>query len=155
MAGYAIANESAQQALAAAYKTQSAVFGGATLPRRGMLYEYTVGVNGSPPADNELEIDIARMTADGTGTAFTPNALDTADQAAVSSGKIGYTAEPTVTANSFLDYFSMNQRATVRWLAAPGSEFIFPATTAAGLVLRGKAAAYTGTMSSKLLFLER
>jgi hypothetical protein len=154
MAGYAVANESAQQATAAAYKTQISVFNSATV-RRIMLYEYMIGINGSPPADNELEIDIARMTADGTGTAFTPNPLDPADAAALSTSKIGYTAEPTVTANSFLDYFAMNQRATVRWLAAPGSELIAPATAASGLVLRAKAAAYTSTISPKVLFLER
>src|SRR5882762_7940898 len=111
MAGYSVAQETNQQALAAAYKTQIAVFSSGT-PRRIMLYEYMIGLPGSPPADNEIEIDIARMTVDGTGTAFTPVALDPADAAALTSSKIGYTVEPTVTASSFLDYFSMNQRAT-------------------------------------------
>jgi len=154
MANYTVANESAQQATAATYKTQCAVFAGATA-RRGMVYEWMVGFNQSPPADNEIEIDLARMTADGTGTAFTAVAMDPADAAAQATGKIGYTVEPTVTANSFLDYTAMNQRATVRWLAAPGSELIYPATTANGIVLRAKSAAYTGTVASKLMFIER
>lgn len=154
MAGYAVANESAQQATGAGYKTQISLFNSATV-RRIMLYEYMIGANGSPPADNEIEFDIARMTVDGTGTAFTPNPLDPADAAALTSSKIGYTVEPTVTANSFLDYFAFNQRATIRWLAAPGSELIAPATAANGLVLRAKAAAYVGTLSPKALFLER
>jgi hypothetical protein len=154
MANYTVANESTQQATAAAFKTQIAAFCGAT-PRRGVLYDYFVGFNQSPPADNEIEIDIARMTVDGTGTAFTPNPLDPADAAALTTAKIGYTAEPTVTANSFLDYFVVNQRATVRWLAAPGSELIWPATAANGLVLRAKSAAYTGTIGTRIQFIER
>jgi len=154
VAKYAIAQEANQQNLAATFKTQAAVLAGATA-RRGKLYEFMVGVNGSPPADNELEIDTIRMTVDGTGTAFTPNPLDPADAAALATGKVGYTVEPTTTANTFLVYFAMNQRATVRWLAVPGSELIYPATTASGLCLRAKAAAYASTMSANILFEEQ
>jgi hypothetical protein len=154
MANYSVAQESNQQATAAAYKTQISTFAGATA-RRIKLYEYIVGLPGSPPADNEIEIDIARMTADGTGTAFTPIALDPADAAALMTSKIGYSAEPTVTASSFLEYFSMNQRATVRWMAAPGSELVSPATTNNGLVLRAKSPAYTGFTAPKVLVQEQ
>jgi hypothetical protein len=154
MAGYAVVNESSQQNTASGHKTQIAIFNSATV-RRIMLYEWIMGVNGSPPADNELEMEVARMTVDGTGTVFTPTALDPADAAALSSTKISYTAEPTVTANSQLYYTPFNQRAVVRWLAAPGSELIAPATAANGLVIRAKAAAYTSTVGASALFLER
>jgi len=154
VAKFAVAQEANQQNLAATFKTQAAAFAGATA-HRGKVYEFMVGVNGSPPADNELEVDTARMTVDGTGTAFTPNPLDPADAACLASGKVGYSVEPTVTASSFLVYFAMNQRATVRWLAAPGSELIWPATTANGIVLRAKSAAYTSTMSANILFDEQ
>ena len=154
MAKFAIAQEANQQAIGAGFKTQAAVFAGATA-HRGKVYEFMVGINGSPPADNELEIDTIRMTVDGTGTAFTPNPLDLADPASLASGKVGYTVEPTTTANTFLVYFAMNQRATVRWLAAPGSELIYPSTAASGICLRGKSAAYTSTMSANILFDEQ
>ena len=154
MANYAIAQETNQQNMGATAKTLISVFAGATA-RRGKVYEFMVGTNGSPPADNELEIDTARMTADGTGTSFTPNPLDPADAACAATSKIGYTAEPTVTASSFLVYFGMNQRATVRWLAAPGSELVYPATANNGIVLRAKSAAYASTMSANMLFAEQ
>lgn len=142
-----------QQAMSSSYKTLQSAFCSGT-PRRGKLYDLAIGTNGTP-ADNFLEFDISRMTVDGTGTATTPTALDPADAAALASAKANYTVEPTVTAASSLFYVGINQRASYRWVAAPGSELVWPATAANGLVVRAKSAAYTGTATGGIWFEEQ
>jgi hypothetical protein len=42
---------------------------------------------------------------------------------------------PTLTAGATLLNWAQNQRATFRWVAAPGKELVIPATTAYGIVL--------------------
>ena len=100
MANYAINNAlgGTQQAVSATYKSLLAVFAGATV-RRTKVYDILIGTNGTP-ADNYMEFDVSRITANGTGTAVTPVALDPADAAAASTANANYTAEPTVTASS-------------------------------------------------------
>jgi hypothetical protein len=95
------------------------------------------------------------MTADGTGSAITPNALDPADAAAAGTAKANYTVEPTVTANSSVFYVGVNQRASYRWVAAPGSELVYPATANNGLVGRARSGGYTGTATMKCLVEEQ
>jgi hypothetical protein len=155
MAKYAIGNDlgGSQQAVSGSYKTLVSMFAGATT-RRGKMYDILIGTNGTP-ADNYMEWDVSRMTADGTGTSITPNALDPADAAALGTSKANYTAEPTVTANSSLFYVGVNQRASYRWVAAPGSELVYPATANNGLVLRTRSGGYTGTATGKTLVEEQ
>lgn len=154
MANYSISNTlgGTQQAMAAAYKTLVAVNSSATV-RRTRIYEVMVGANGTP-ADNSLEFDLSRITAAGTATSIAPVPLDSADAAAQSQAFANYTAEPTVTGNSSLLYFGQNMRATVRWVAAPGSEIVTPATNLAGVALRCRAASYTSTATGAILFTE-
>ena len=156
MAKYAFNNEmgGTQQALSSSYKTLGLVFATSGSLRRGKVFDLLFGTNGTP-ADNELEWQVARMTADGTETAVTPNALDPADAACLATAKANATAEPTVTANSDLLYVPINQRASYRWVAAPGSELVYPATAASGIVVRAKSAGYTGTAGAHLLFEEQ
>src|SRR5262249_41644146 len=94
MAKYAIGNDlgGAQQSLPATYKTLVSMFATTGSLRRGKLYDILIGTNGTP-ADNYVEWDVSRMTADGTGTAITPAALDPADAAALGTSKANYTAE--------------------------------------------------------------
>lgn len=155
MANFSVSNilGGTQQAVAAANKTLVAAFCSATV-KRGKVYDVLVGTNGTP-ADNAVVWDISRMTVDGTGTAITPTILDPADAAASATSKANYTAEPTVTANSSLFYVGVNQRASYRWVAAPGSELVWPATAAAGLVLRVSSPGYTGTATGEMLFQEQ
>jgi hypothetical protein len=154
MAEYAISNKmgGTQQALASSFKTLLYLFASGST-KRGKLGEFNLGTN-SAPADNFVEYDISRMTADGTATTITPNAADPGDGAAVSTTKANATAEPTVTANSDLWYDSLNQRASYRWVARPGKELIFPATANSGLVLRAKSASYSGTVAAHISFSE-
>lgn len=98
------------------------------------------------PADQTLELSIARITADGTGTAYTPVALDQGDPAATSGGvKVAHSAEPTYTAGAELMRVAINQRATYRWIATPGSELVIDASTGQGIGI--KTLSSTGTAS--------
>jgi hypothetical protein len=46
------------------------------------------------------------------------------------------TVDPTLTANAILLSLPLNQRASFRWVPAPGSELVTPATASNGLALR-------------------
>lgn len=156
MAKYADNNAlgGSQQAISSTYKTLLSIFATSGSLRRGKVYDVLVGTNGTP-ADNYMEWDISAMTVDGTGTAVTPNPLDPADVACLATSKANYTAEPTVTANSSRFYVGVNQRASYRWVAAPGSELLYPATANNGLVLRSRSGGYTGTATGHMDFEEQ
>jgi len=144
-----------QQSLSSTYKTLLSLnASSATALRRAKVYDVLIGTNGTP-ADNYMEWDVSAMTAAGTGTGVTPNKLDPADGAALTVATANYTAEPTVTASSSLFYIGVNQRASYRWVAAPGSELVIPATNLAGLVLRARSGGYTGTATGAMLFEEQ
>lgn len=104
---------------------------------RARIYEVIVGCV-AVPADAATKFGIIRTTAIGTeGAGFTPVPLDSAAPAATFDFGVGvFAVEPTKTANSELLVFSMNQRATFRWVAAPGSELILPATQNNGACLQ-------------------
>lgn len=127
------------------------ISGGTTV--RPRLYEFTFGSSGSP-ADNAASFLIQRATTVGHSTAFTPVALDSGDPAAISSAGITYDTGPTLTANAYLYEFGLNQRATFRWIAAPGSEFVVPATAANGIMVLNPAVSSTWTAQFVLLFAE-
>jgi hypothetical protein len=152
MAKYAITGS--QATVSGSYKTVLDVFATTGALRRGKVYDVLIGTNGTP-ADNYLQWDISRMTADGTGTAVTPVALDPADVAALATAKNNYSAEPTITAGSSLFNVGVNQRASYRWVAAPGSELLFPATANNGLALRALSGGYTGSATGDLMYEEQ
>lgn len=157
MANYALANSNAgtQQNLSGTYKTILIVTGTTATLRRNKVYDVLVGTNGAP-ADNYIEWDISRQTAPGTATALTPTLLDPADGAAVATCAANATAESgSVTANSSVFYIGINQRASYRWVAAPGSELVGPATNAAGLILRARSGGYTSTVTATMLYQEQ
>jgi hypothetical protein len=157
MAKYAIGNDlgGTQQAVASVYKTLAAMWASSgTALRRLKVYDILVGTNGTP-ADNYTEWDVSRQTADGTATTITPNPLDPADAAAVGVAKANYTVEGTITASSSLFYVGVNQRASYRWVAAPGSELVAPATNLNGFAGRTRSGGYTGTATMKLLVEEQ
>ncbi len=96
------------------------------------IYDLIIGSTATP-ADQATNWAVQRSSADGTGTAFTPIAIDPADPAALGTSKSNYSSPPTLTANSYLFQASINQRATFRWVAAPDGEFVVPQTSGAGL----------------------
>jgi hypothetical protein len=142
-----------QQATSATYKSQLILTAATATLTRALLQEIDVGTPGTP-ADNYMEYDISRQTAAGTATAITPVGTDTTFRAAGTVGAANATAEGTITANTSLFYLALNQRASYRWVAAPGSELIIPAVNLNGLALRARSAAYTGTVSAHGLFIE-
>jgi len=151
MANYAVTGT--QAVTAATYKTIISVVSSATV-RRVKWYDVLIGTAGTP-ADNVLQFDISRITAAGTSTAFTEPPLDPADAAGLSTCGVNHTVEPTVTANSSVFNIGINQRASYRWVAAPGSELVSPATSAAGFALRVLSPAYTGVSTGNILFQEQ
>jgi hypothetical protein len=155
MAVYSSSNSLAgtQQATTSTYKTQLALTAATATLTRGLIQEIDVGTPGTP-ADNYLEYDISRQTAAGTSTAVTPVPLDTTSRAAGTVGSANFTAEGTITATSSVFYLALNQRASYRWVAAPGSELVIPAVNLAGLAIRARSAAYTGTVGAMALHIE-
>lgn len=156
MANYSISNTLAgsEQNVTTSYKTLTAVTSlSATQARRGQIYDIMVGTDGTP-ADNAMIYDISRQTAAGTSTAATPVPLNPADAAMLGGGTVNYTAEGTVTAASSVWSIAVNQRASYRWVAAPGSELVYPATNLNGFALRAKSPGYTGTAVGTILVTE-
>ena len=128
-------------------KTAVGVTGGTGLRIR--LYDFTVSAVGTP-ADNVLRWVVQRSTAAGTLTAITPAPLDSADAAAEATAGENHTVEPTYTTATELFDNAVNQRATYRWVAAPGGELIVPATASNGIGFQVLSPAYTGQSDATL-----
>lgn len=136
---------------AAATKTVWGVAG--TSAVRPHIYDILVGSNATP-ADNSSEWWLLRFTAAGTSTAVTPEKVDSGDPAATAPCGKNHSAEPTYGTVPLLD-IAVNQRATFRWVAAPGSEIVSPATAANGLGLQCQGVGGSGvTTISSVLFCE-
>ena len=134
----------------------SSINGGNSPLRRGKIYDVLVGTN-SAPGDFFLEWAIDRITATSTTTNLQGLPLDSADfgttslmtQCMVNSSQHG-----TVTTAQQLWYVGMNSRASYRWVCAPGSELVWPATASNGLTLRPKGN-YTSTVTATVMFQEQ
>lgn len=182
MANYGITNSTAigggntQQAVTTTYKTlivagnssvTTATIGAGTY-RRGKLYDILIGTNGTP-ADNYMEFDCTRVTLGTTPAGITTTlitslsstfGLDPADSNGfLNAVSINSTAEVGITATTEVWYVGINQRASYRWVAAPGSELVWPAvssaTTSGGLALRTRSGGYTGTATATILWQEQ
>jgi len=117
---------------------------------RPAIYDLVAGCVATP-ADGATAFEVVRTTAVGTeASGFTPTALDPANPASLADIGVGvYSVEPTVTANSEILKFSVNQRATFRWVAAPGGELVAPATASNGLGTRSSSS--TGTTAHEVM----
>lgn len=104
----------------------------ATAAVRPFLMDFTISSNATP-ADNSSEWSVLRYTAVGASTAVTPTAFDSGDPAATSTCGKNHSSEPTYSPTVPLLDVAHNQRATFRWVAAPGEEIIAPATAANGI----------------------
>lgn len=128
------------------------IVGAATTRLR--LYDFMVGSD-AVPADAAAKFSFRRISARGTSsTAVTPNPLDMADPASLAVYDTAWSGNPTITANSDLLQIAMNQRATIRWVAAPDSELVVPATSGAGLALMSAVATATGNYAFTSLWQE-
>lgn len=159
MANYVATNGST--ASAGTQQSLSTTYGGAILglngptsaPRRGKVYDLLIGTNGTP-ADNYVEWDISRVTTSSTATIVTPQPLDSADAAATTVTTVNSSAAGTISVQNIL-YVGINQRASYRWVAAPGSELVWPATSSNGLQLRARSGGYTGTATATWMWQEQ
>lgn len=156
MARYSLSNSHATpSALTTTYKTQwdlTAATGATTL-RRAWIYDLACGTDGTP-ADNTVTYIVNRQTTTGTRTVAVPAPLDFGDAAALIVGGVVTTIEPTITAATQLVEIATNQRASYRWVAAPGGELVVPAVNVAGIGGRAKSPAYTGTCVMNVHFFE-
>lgn len=160
MAKYGITNGSTSNAGTQQPTTTSYVgaliglTGANSAPRRIKIYDLLIGTNGTP-ADNFMEFDISRVTLASTATSATPQPLDQADATSLTTTTVNSSTFGTITANTNLFYVGINQRASYRWVAAPGSELVSPATSSAGFQLRCRSGGYTGTATGTILFEEQ
>jgi len=126
--------------------------------RRIKVYEILAGAIGNPNSnDTYLECAVMRQTASGSGagTGVTNNPLDTADPVSCTTGLVSPSAETTFSGTVTLWDIGMNQRATVRWIAAQESQyFVSPFTSGLGFALRTKSANYTSAFDGQLSFME-
>ena len=188
MANFSIANSSVNlsnalaQAITTTYKSQVIVcgstnatynlgpFGAPTVGRRVKLYDMLLGTDGTP-ADNVMQFDVARVSYISsvaaptcTGSSIAGNfSLDPADTNGFQAlAVVNSTSE---TGNTFLAepwYVGINQRASYRWIAAPGSEIVMAANLQAttafpgnGLAIRALSPAYTGLIGLTGFFNEQ
>jgi hypothetical protein len=159
MARYTLANNdiaiNSQQNMTTTYKSicQVSALTGATTLRRAWVYDIMVGVDGTP-ADNVINWIVSRNSSAGTGTSHTPAQVDSGDAVALMTCLVNHTIEPIITDQTGLLQIAVNQRASYRWVAAPGGEFIVPATTANGIGVRAKSPAYASTVTGHVSFWE-
>lgn len=99
------------------------------------VFDLMVG-SGATPADQAYVLALSRFTAAGTSTAYTPLPTDANDVAAITVGGITHTIEPTVASTAHLFQFGVNQRASFRYVASPGAEFVATTGAATGLAFR-------------------
>lgn len=114
---------------------------------RPYVYEFTMGADGAPNSTDCSIVFTLQLWASsaGTSTSFTPFPLDVGYQAAKASCGINFTGEPTYTAGSTLwGPMGINQRATYRWVAAPGSELVQVGTATTGCGMQVKSTNYGG-----------
>ena len=112
------------------------------------IYDWMVGSTSTAPADVALQWEMARSQEAGSGgSALTPEPLDPADAAAEVTTQLAPTTEPEVKGSSIaLIEVGVNERATFRWVSAPGGELICPAVASEGLNLEVNHASDTDTV---------
>ena len=121
--------------------TALTVTGNASTAHRMWLYDIMFGNHGTP-ADLVSTYLVGQVSAPGTGTGVTPTLLEPgADRAAQAVANFNHTTEPTYTdtgtdlavpAQGDLLRVPLNHRATYRWVAPPGGEYVSAAVTTDG-----------------------
>jgi hypothetical protein len=133
---------------------------------RGRLYDILVGTNASP-ADNYVEYEVSRCTL-GTTVTWLGSVASLSTAYTLDSADLGFYAQVIVNASqgstanivrlSDAWYVGVNQRASYRWVAAPGSEIVYPANASAtgnnALALQARSGAFTGTCTGAVMVSE-
>ena len=139
-----------QSPIAGTPKTILELLGAATV--RFALYDVMWGASGTP-ADQPMVYGVIRITATGTGTSVTPEALDPASPTGEVLAEEDSTVEPTVTGINLIE-IPVNLRASYRWVAAPGGELVVAAVAGEGLAVTGLSSGYTGQAESTTHWIE-
>ncbi len=151
MARYFASGEQQLIASLTAADTALTVTSNASTPNRGWVYEINFGNIGSPADLTSLYL-VGRVTTTGTGTARTPTKLDPADRAAQSVATEDHSSEPVYqnTQNALDDFregdllrVALNHRGTMRWVAPPDGELVYPATANNGVGIKASHASAT------------
>lgn len=137
--------------------------------RRGKLYDILVGTAGTA-ADNYMEFAIKRATI-GTTTVWTGGVSSVSSMYALDPADVGFSAAVVINTSvsggsstvgaAQIDawYVGINQRASYRWVSAPGSEIVYPAATSAvannGIQGCAKSNGFTGTATMTVMFQEQ
>lgn len=158
MARYNINNQlgGTPQVLTTTHKTQVIASAATATLTSAKVYEIGIGQDGTLNAtDCQVDWDLSRVTALGTGTTVVAVPLDVGPRAAGTVGTVNHTVEPTVTAASSIWNRGINQRGVWQWQAADeGAMIIIPATNLAGVALRAKSTNYVGTAVGELKVME-
>lgn len=127
----------------------------ATPTNRGRITELLIGGVGTP-GDNSATFLLNRTTAVGTeGSGLVPNNLDPGGPAGDFDSGLGvFSGEPTYTAAKHFLRFGINHRATFRWVAREGYEFVMTATQNNGAGLKSSSSSSTQAYSATILFEE-
>ena len=144
---------SGTQTLTSSATTALSVTSNTSTVQRNWVYELTFGNIGTP-ADQVSVITVQRVTAPGSATSVTPTLMDLADRAAQAVAGENHTSEPTYTSNTEVMEIPLNRRATFRWVAAPGSEIVCPATSGDGIGVHSLHASATTDWRVVALWLE-
>ena len=134
----------------AARKTITALNAATASLRRARIQDILVGAREAPNAtDCPIMYEAVRTTTSGTSTAATPSPYDLANAASDTVGFVNATIEPTTAA--VLLTMALNQRASQRWVAAPGSELYIPATNLSGIAVRAWSPNYASAVVVTLI----
>ena len=118
------------------------------------IYQVTLGSSGTP-TDAALLFEMQRSTTATTGaSSTTPTPLNGQQVATTILSQQGSTGDGTLTANTILGYWPLNQRATHRWDADPLGPVVGISTTVYGIQIWGVHASFTGAISANVAFFE-
>jgi hypothetical protein len=115
--------------------TKTGLYLTSTANIRPRILRYKVSTQGVPTSDQSVEYQVRRLTAAGTGTAYTLQNTDPSDAsvAPLLTATVNCSGEPTYAAG-WLEDTGINPRQTHTWIAySPDEEWILPATALNGI----------------------
>ncbi len=113
--------------------------------KRGWVYDALFSQGGAA-GDGTIRWEVNRATTSATGAAAVEVALDPGSGVALLLSEEEVTVGPTVTVDTQMLDFDLNQRASFRWVASPDGEIIVPATATEGILITAsnQGAVYAG-----------
>lgn len=120
---------------------------------RSRVFEFTIGSHATP-VDQASNYQVVRTTTavptGGSSPAIAYN--DPADGAAIATSYMASTGGATLVTASPLYSIGLHQKASFRWVASPGREFVNPITTLLGIGLICRSGDQTAAYNFDLTF---